>query len=498
MSRHNHPQGASNPAQSDQPQDDTAHLAIPRSLPATVDPLWPHQMDAVFAATTDGLVLVDANGCLLRSSPFAATILCDAGGNDPTALSAHDRNQVRLRNPRTLVGVPLPSQEMPLSRLLDGQVLASTDALELLVQAADGEDVVLQVTGNPVYDVAGRLVGAVAVFRDETERWHVDSEARATLGAVRAAAEDVQHAAANIASGGGSTPAHASALSRIADHLLTVSRGVMAVQQRTRRVLDRRRRIQERAQAKSAAFEEAHRRMREFLDIASHELRTPLTAIKTSLQLTSRRLDVTRLHERDADGLRQIMVNAQASLDQADKGVNRLSRLVNDLLDVSRIKSGQLELQRELCDLGTIVRDAVQQQRQQHPKRRITVEAPRKALLVEADADRIEQVITNYLTNAVRYAPADRPIVVRLEAESAHARVSVQDEGPGLPPSQQELVWDMFHRVPDVVVHSGPGGGLGLGLHISRTIVERHGGQVGVWSAPGRGSTFWFSLPLGQ
>jgi signal transduction histidine kinase len=118
-----------------------------------------------------------------------------------------------------------------------------------------------------------------------------------------------------------------------------------------------------------------------------------------------------------------------------------------------------------------------------------------QTVTVLADADRIGQVVTNYVTNAIKYSPADSPIEVGLDVGVARARVWVRDEGPGLPLEEQEHIWERFHRVKGIRAQSGTGVGLGLGLHICQTIIERHHGQVGVASAPGRGSTFWFTLP---
>ena len=113
-----------------------------------------------------------------------------------------------------------------------------------------------------------------------------------------------------------------------------------------------------------------------------------------------------------------------------------------------------------------------------------------------ADAVRESQVVSNYLSNALKYSEADRPVEVRLEILASQARVSVRDEGAGLSREQQEHIWERFYRVPGVEVQNGSGVGLGLGLHISRTIIEEQGGHVGVESSPGEGSTFWFTLPL--
>jgi signal transduction histidine kinase len=116
-------------------------------------------------------------------------------------------------------------------------------------------------------------------------------------------------------------------------------------------------------------------------------------------------------------------------------------------------------------------------------------------VLVYADADRIGQVVTNYLTNALKYSAGDQPVEVRLEQEEQAVRVLVRDRGPGLTAAQQAWIWERFHRVEGMKVQSGSSEGLGLGLYISRMIIARHGGHVGVDSHPGEGSTFWFALP---
>jgi signal transduction histidine kinase len=113
-----------------------------------------------------------------------------------------------------------------------------------------------------------------------------------------------------------------------------------------------------------------------------------------------------------------------------------------------------------------------------------------------ADAGRIEQVVTNYLTNALKYSQEDRPVAVGLQVGGDAARLWVRDQGVGVPVADQASIWERFHRAAGVTVQSGSDVGIGLGLHISKTIVEQHGGAVGVESTPSQGSTFWFTLPL--
>ncbi len=237
--------------------------------------------------------------------------------------------------------------------------------------------------------------------------------------------------------------------------------------------------------------QEANDQMERFLGITSHELRTPLTSMKTSIQMAERLTG--RVTGEQAETAQRI----QGLLTRADGQVVRIGRLVDDLLDVSRIRSDKLELHIASCDLVALVRDLTEEQRLAHPERRIELRLPkRERLSVRADGARISQVLVNYLTNALKYSTEDQPVVVGLDVRGKTARVWVRDHGPGLPPEELARIWLPFHRAEKVTVLSGSGIGLGLGLHISRTIVERHGGEVGVRSVPGRGSTFWFTLPV--
>jgi signal transduction histidine kinase len=279
-------------------------------------------------------------------------------------------------------------------------------------------------------------------------------------------------------------------------------------------VLERERLLREQAtsHANELALRESNRHMDDFLSIAAHELRTPLTVIKANVQFTARQLDkatATRRPQSAAQrraapagsantGTRRQVAALRETLPRMERAMSRLERLVNDLLDVSRIQEGKLQFDFGPHDLAALVRETVEEHAQLAPERtihlRMPTDSPRIALI--ADGDRVAQVLTNYLTNALKYSEAERPVTVTLSVEPDAARVEVRDEGPGLPEEEWQHIWQRFYRVPDMPTSTGSGVGLGLGLFISRTIVERHGGEVGVRSRVEDGATFWFTLPL--
>lgn len=249
-----------------------------------------------------------------------------------------------------------------------------------------------------------------------------------------------------------------------------------------------------RAEHARRAAQAATRQRDAFLSMASHELRTPLTTIQGHVQLLARHLDRA---EAGTSSVGELATSGRRTVVGIDKGTRRMGRLVSDMLDVSRIQAGKLELRLAPCDLAAVVREVVEERRQQQPDRDIRLELPAAPVPVLADADRIDAVVTNYLTNALKYAAEDQPIEVALHVQEETARVSVRDRGPGLPLEEQKRVWEQFYRVSSIGAVSGSSFGLGLGLYICRTFVELHrGGQVGVESEIGHGSTFWFTLPL--
>jgi signal transduction histidine kinase len=256
------------------------------------------------------------------------------------------------------------------------------------------------------------------------------------------------------------------------------------------------RREHEEVRAREAALRLANQRMEEFLTIASHELKTPLTSLVGYIQVMGRRLDALLRspasledYVRGAEMLRQLVERCEHSL-------RRIGRLIEDLLDTTRIREGRLELRLESRDLAAVVQRAVEEQRLLTPARHIEWVGEARPVPVVVDASRIEQVVMNLLSNALKFSGEGQAVEVRLQTQGKLARVAVHDEGVGLPAQEHAQVWERFHQAAGTKVQSGSQVGLGIGLYIGKTIVEQHHGEVGVESAPGRGTTFWFTLPL--
>jgi signal transduction histidine kinase/PAS domain-containing protein len=587
------------------------------------------RLDAIIDAMADGVAVYDNGGHVLRMNRAGRELLGrdDASGSTSSVLSMDANDDgMRLQDLRDDGGRPFTRDRWPLFRILLGEVLTGTKAVDVLRCSNDGRELLLNLSGAPIREAAGRILGAVIIARDVTERRQLERRTHDSLDALLAMAETLvlapsQDGSAQEAFSDDQTDTLSSA-SGVAQRLAALTRNVLgcqrvgivsiepdteilrplavaglsseqehqwwaeqplgarlsesrdrtlvarlragktalvnrdgsahqaapnpegvgtilvaplrlgqtlvglltldygsgthlhtrderalaeAVARLTTLVIERERLLLDRAEARARelALQVASQRMNEFLGIASHELKTPLTVIKASVQIMGRHFtpqpessqpDSSVSLRDDVDHLIQM---APAVLERVERQTGRLNRLVDDLLDVSRIQAGKLEMRPVACHLAAVVADCVEEQRQAAPSRRIDLDLPAgDGIVAQADPERVSQVVTNYLTNALKYSKKERPVAVRLQLEASMARLSVCDEGPGLPAEEQERIWERFYRAPDVQVEHGSGVGLGLGLHISKTIVERHGGQVGVESILGQGSTFWFTLPL--
>jgi signal transduction histidine kinase len=234
-----------------------------------------------------------------------------------------------------------------------------------------------------------------------------------------------------------------------------------------------------------AESQQAIRARDEFLSIASHELRTPLTGIKGYAQILLRAQVRGQL---DEDRL-------QRSLTTIDDAADRLTALVDDLLDVSRIRTGHLPLRMATVDLVATLREVTDRYRDHlDDQHGVILELPDHEVAAMIDVDRLEQVVTNLLSNAVKYSPAGGEVRLALVGGEGGALVQVTDSGIGLPIDSLEAIFQPFGRAANATRRSLPG--MGLGLYICRTLVERHGGRI--WATSGgenRGTTFGFWLP---
>lgn len=238
----------------------------------------------------------------------------------------------------------------------------------------------------------------------------------------------------------------------------------------------------------SMALENAHlyqqarrtARLREqFLAIASHELKTPLTGLRLELEGLLR-----AIRKKDAPAV--LTGDAIDMIEHAEKQSRRLARLVNDLLDISRLTAGRLKLVPETLDLSELARDVA---RTFPEELRIDVQAP-DSVLGSWDRLRLEQVVSNLLSNAAKFAEG-KPVTLDVRTRARAAVLSVRDQGRGMEPDVLQRIFRPFERA-DIGHH----GGLGLGLYIARQIVEAHGGRIEAYSEPGQGSTFTLELPL--
>lgn len=221
----------------------------------------------------------------------------------------------------------------------------------------------------------------------------------------------------------------------------------------------------------------------EFMSLASHELKTPVTSLKMYTQVLRRQAE----RREEAEMTERFM--------KMERQIDKLTGLINDLLNVARIEGGRLDYRDESFDLNAVVREAVDAVQPTTEKHTIVIEGAIDAP-IWGDSERIEQVVTNLLTNAVKYSPQGERVIVRLARECGSAIISVQDFGIGIDAGHLERIFDQFYRVSDPSEKTFPG--LGLGLYIASEIVKRHGGTLRVQSAKDVGATFTVALPLAR
>lgn len=242
----------------------------------------------------------------------------------------------------------------------------------------------------------------------------------------------------------------------------------------------------EELEATNRQLQDANQAKDRFLSIASHELKTPVTTIRGQAQLMLKR--IARYKDTNSE-----MESVGAALGKINDQTGRLTTLIDELLDVSSMRNGKATLHKRLYDLGSLSREVAEDQRLL-TSRQIILDLPQEPINIQADGDRMSQVLTNLISNAVKYSPDRTPIEVKLKAEQNVAQLSVRDYGKGIARDQLDHIFETFYRTPDA--QSSSKRGLGLGLSIAKDIVERHNGRIWCESTVGDGSTFFVELPL--
>lgn len=222
-------------------------------------------------------------------------------------------------------------------------------------------------------------------------------------------------------------------------------------------------------------------KMDEFISIASHELKTPVTSIKGYVQLLK--------HNFQKEGHE----TASGLISRVEGQVNKLATLVAELLDVKKIETGQLQYNEEEFEINELVKEVVHDCEMNLKRHSVTLDFCGPQIL-KGDRNKIGQVISNFLDNAVKYSPHNSTIYLKTSVEENKVCVHVKDEGIGIPLAKQNKIYERFYRVSGEKENTYSG--LGLGLYIAAEIIQRHNGIIGVESKDGKGSTFYFKLPL--
>ncbi|MFB2939378.1 PAS domain S-box protein [Aerosakkonemataceae cyanobacterium BLCC-F154] len=230
----------------------------------------------------------------------------------------------------------------------------------------------------------------------------------------------------------------------------------------------------------------------EFVSIVSHELRTPLTSMQAALSLLSENI----VDPTSETGQNVIQIAAE--------GVERLVRLVNDILDLERLESGKIRLEKSCCDPAQIVKIAIDQMQEMANQERVKLSTKIDSCPIYADGDRLLQVLINLLSNAIKFSIENSTVWLKIKRiqtpektlSSTQLQFSIKDQGRGIPSDKLETIFERFHQID--ASDSREKGGTGLGLAISRSIIQQHGGKIWVESVLGKGSTFYFTLPIGE
>lgn len=513
---------------------------------------WLQFLEAALASVPDGIIIVDATGRIVFVNEAGQRLLPPAFSSETPA-----EELVAAFKPRYPDGRPMPPGEMPLDRALRGETMID---FEFVASRPGDSDVYISAAVSPLRDERGGVIGAVATFHDITRRAVAEQErarlleqlntinqqlvatglrAQELAEVAQRRADELETTIASIADAvfvsdrsGCIVDANEAALRLlgltskrealrpIADYVHRIAlrhpdgRPIVKVEEMALSQALRGETVRDYEEVArdlrtghdinllaSAApirdskgaivgavvvlsditrIKEADRLKDEFIAVAAHELKTPVAIMKGYAQALLR-------------GKADIAQPQRRMLEAINRGSDRIDRIVKDLLDISRLHIGHLELHTTEIDLSTLVDEVVERMASTTTNHLICV-IKGQSVIVQGDRDYIEQVLVNLLDNAIRYSPEGGDVNVQVYAHGDDAIVSVRDRGVGIPKGKQAGIFQPFFRA-----HTGTPydyGGMGVGLYISREIVSLHGGQMWFESEEGKGSTFYFTLPL--
>ncbi|HEX6478744.1 MAG TPA: HAMP domain-containing sensor histidine kinase [Ktedonobacteraceae bacterium] len=243
---------------------------------------------------------------------------------------------------------------------------------------------------------------------------------------------------------------------------------------------------QQELQRHASELDQANQTKDQFLSMASHELKTPITVMRTQVQFDLRRLAKQKELPPEVAPLRE-------TLEQVDQQTHHLQELVNDFLDLSILRVERMPLRPGRCDLTAKCREVIEKQ-QAISSRSMVLQAPSTPIILNADCERIGQVVINLVTNALKYSPEASTVLISISQSDTGATIQVHNDGQPIPAQQQKRIFEPYYRTPNA--RSSQEKGWGLGLAIGKEIVEQHQGRIWVESSHEKGTTFFVQLPL--
>jgi len=488
----------------------------PASLELTLIEQTNAMLAAIVATSDDTIISKNLDGIILSWNPASERMF---GYSEEEALGKH-------------ISIIIPPERLEEEDYIINEVKQGrkVDHFETIRKARDGRRVPISLSVSPIVDPNGLVIGASKIARDISERKRAN-EKQAVLAAIVETSDDAivsktlqgiitsWNKAAERMFGytedeavgkhitliipperldeesyiigeiiKGNKIDHFHTVRRAKDgHLIPISVSVSPITDESGKVVGASKIARDISEQLSLQAERARHyeevkalnaRKDEFIGLASHELKTPLTSVAGYLEILSRMVTEEK---------------GQLFLQKTRQQVKKLSALVDDLLDVTKIESGKLSFSEEQFDIRKVVEDVIELISHSNHQFQFVLNAEVDELFITGDPNRIEQVLTNLLTNAVRYSPGTDRIELFLSKDEECALIGVRDYGVGIPEDKLEEIFSRFYRVDETKSQAS---GLGLGLYLSQEIVSRHGGTIWAESETGKGSTFWVRLPI--